>query len=121
MNMNGSSEPSRLAVLSNQALVDSDRWFGDTGTTHNLAYMVLALCGEAGELANIVKKIERKSLNINDAETRFRLMEESTDVLVYLLIIYRLLGVDPEKAYMHVRAQNEKRFMAERAKRETKQ
>lgn len=98
---------SQLFALAKQCHEDSLRWFPHT---HNIPHHTLSMCGEAGEVANIVKKLDRGDLNIGDANTRYKLMMEVTDVFVYLLNISYLLGLDLEKAYMHVRAENEKRF-----------
>jgi NTP pyrophosphatase (non-canonical NTP hydrolase) len=70
----------------------------------------LALCGEAGEIANIVKKIDRGSLNIGDEIVLHDLEGETADVLIYLLNIFGLLQVDPLKAYVAKRTFNDKRF-----------
>lgn len=96
-----------MFALAKQCNDDSLRWFPNS---HNVVHHTLSLCGEAGELANLVKKIDRGSLDIRDANTRYRLMMETTDVFVYLLNIAFLLGLDLQKAYDHVRAENEKRF-----------
>jgi NTP pyrophosphatase (non-canonical NTP hydrolase) len=111
----------RLNALARQCHEDSERWFGDTGTTepgHDLVHHVLSLCGEAGELANLVKKIDRGSLDINDPSTRIKLASETTDVFVYLLNIAYILRVDLERSYLHIRANNEDRFMKERNARD---
>ena len=101
---------------------DSARWFGDIwGSRTKLQMLVhhtLALAGEAGELANIVKKIDRGSLQLNDAVTRNKLTGELTDVLVYLLNIANLLNIDLSRSYEQVRGQNNKRFLEERKARE---
>jgi NTP pyrophosphatase (non-canonical NTP hydrolase) len=111
---------SHLFKLAVQARADSERWFGDQDASHSLPHMVLALCGEAGELANIIKKVERGSLDIKEAAVRHQINMEVTDVFVYLLNISGLILLDLELSNQVVRAQNEKRFMAERQKREGK-
>jgi len=108
----------RLEELERQALDDSNRWFGDVRAAQFLSHHVLALCGEVGELANLVKKIERGSLDGRTAQVQYDLAMETTDVFVYLLNIAGLLGIDLEKTNQIKRAQNEKRFMAQRAERE---
>jgi NTP pyrophosphatase (non-canonical NTP hydrolase) len=101
--------PSELALLAKQCEEDSARWFPGR-TEHNLPFYVLALAGEVGELANVVKKIERGSLNPKDAAVKRMLDMEATDVLIYLLNIFAVLGVDPLKSYNNVRQLNEQRF-----------
>lgn len=100
-------EESRLSELARQCVTDSERWFPDS---NHVPHHTLSLCGEVGEVANIVKKIERGSLNIKDARVRYDLAMEITDAFIYLLNLAGLLGIDLEKAYMHKRAENEKRF-----------
>lgn len=106
--------PSEMAQMVKQCLEDSERWFpsrdGHSPTGRSLPFLVLALAGEVGELANVVKKIERGSLSIKDAAVKRQLDMEATDVLVYLLNIFGVLGVDPKKAYDNVRQLNERRF-----------
>lgn len=98
------------------------RWFGDVNghVALSITHHTLALCGEVGELANIIKKVERGSLDFNDAKVRHHIAQEMTDVYVYLLNLAGLLKIDLEKAYTLVRANNEQRFMEERRIREQK-
>ena len=49
-----------------------------------LAYVTLGLAGEAGEIANKVKKIYRDKKGILDQETRDTLQAEIGDVLWYV-------------------------------------
>jgi NTP pyrophosphatase (non-canonical NTP hydrolase) len=101
-------EPSELVRYIEQCSSDSERWF--PGTRDDLPFMVLALAGEVGELANIVKKIERGTLSKKDAAVRRELAMEATDVFIYLMNVFKLLGVDPGKAYEQKRSINERRF-----------
>ena len=50
----------------------------------NLEYPTLGLAGEAGEVANIVKKIQRDSGGVITDETRAQLKDELGDVLWYI-------------------------------------
>lgn len=106
-----------LRELAELCIDDSERWFGDTGTTRSAAYMALAMAGEVGEFCNVVKKVERGSLDIRDPRTRIMLASELTDVFVYMLNLAGLLGVDLEKSFAGVRAHNEQRFSEGRVKR----
>lgn len=93
--------------LAQQCQEDSRRWFPES---NNIIHHTLSMCGEAGEFANLVKKIDRGSLDIKDANVRHKLMMELTDTYVYLLNIAGLLGLDLERSYEYVRGENEKRF-----------
>lgn len=106
-----------LLRLAQQCAEDSERWFGDMNS-HNLVHHSLAMAGEVGEFCNLVKKIDRGSLDFRAPATRIRLAEELTDVLVYVLNLAAILQVDLEKSYQGVREHNDKRFMEERRERD---
>lgn len=55
-------------------------------------FLVLALCGEAGELANLVKKDWRG----DDGDRTAAIIEELADIGNYAFMIARHLGVDLE-------------------------
>lgn len=97
-----------LHTIARQCVADSKRWFPETAEA--LPFTALALCGEVGELANIVKKVARGSLNIKDAKTRNDLVGEMADVFTYLELMAGILGVDLELAYNIKRIENERRF-----------
>ena len=118
MSSKQSQDETRLSFLERQALDDSERWFGDIEGIHNLGHHVLSLCGEAGELANVVKKIQRGSLDMTDASTHMMLNGETIDVFTYTLNVAGLLGLDLDKGNQYTRGRNEERFMRERAARE---
>jgi NTP pyrophosphatase (non-canonical NTP hydrolase) len=50
----------------------------------NLEYPTLGLAGEAGEVANIVKKIQRDHGSVINEEIRGKLKDELGDVLWYI-------------------------------------
>jgi NTP pyrophosphatase (non-canonical NTP hydrolase) len=99
----------QLYELVVQCLEDSQEYFPDA--QHDLAMWVLCLCGEAGELANVVKKIARGSLDWDDPKTQLQLRMELTDVFIYLLNIAGFLGVDLAEAFKVKRDFNHKRFL----------
>lgn len=65
-------------------------------TTDNLMFMTLALLGEAGELANVVKKIVR---NGETEELWKQFDEELADVLIYFVKLLSIAKVDFDKAW----------------------
>lgn len=87
---------------------DSKRWFPDTAGS--LAFLSLCICGEAGELANIVKKVERGTASWRDASTRNAAAMELVDVLIYVADMAGAMGVNLAQAYKMKRAENERRF-----------
>ena len=51
---------------------------------HNISYPTLGLCGEAGEIANKVKKIDRDDKGVITQARREELIDELGDVLWYI-------------------------------------
>lgn len=94
-----------LAFLSEECKTDTERWFP---STNHIPFMVLAMSGEVGEVANWVKKIERGSCTLE--EVREALSEEVVDVFIYLLNIAGLLQIDLEEGYYAKRIKNQERF-----------
>lgn len=81
-----------------------------------LLFLSAALCGEAGEIANLVKKLwrEKKWSKVVEKDQARHYVEEVkdelADVLIYLLIIANRLEVDLEKLYLEKNKINEERF-----------
>jgi NTP pyrophosphatase (non-canonical NTP hydrolase) len=59
----------------------------------NLEYPTMGLCGEAGEVANIVKKIQRDFGGEITPEIRAKLLDELGDVLWYISACADELGL----------------------------
>ena len=60
---------------------------------NNLEYPTLGLAGEAGEVANIVKKIQRDHGGVINDEIRTKLKDELGDVLWYISACADELGL----------------------------
>lgn len=77
-----------------------DRWHGPGTDPWTLADWSNALCGEAGELANVIKKIRRHqtgAVNAGDpsvSELRAAAAAELADVVIYADLLASQLGVD---------------------------
>lgn len=110
--------PSHTYELSQQALQDGERWFGDSHCAYSIPHHTLALAGEVGELANIVKKVERGSLSGNDPHVRYNMQMELVDVYTYLLNLAGLMNIDLEKGYELKRIENQRRFNEQRRQRD---
>lgn len=95
-----------LSNLVKQCQEDSDRWF--PSISKDLPFTVLALVGETGEMANLVKKVVRGSVSLE--KIKDDLGEEAVDVLIYLCMVFSALDIDIEKVYTEKRAKNELRF-----------
>lgn len=107
MNVNG-KPTGVLGKLALQCADDSKRWFPDYKP--DVPYFALCMAGEVGEFANMVKKVERGSLDPNDAKVRYDMVMELTDVFIYLLNLAGMLNVDLEAAYNVKRQHNEQRW-----------
>lgn len=59
----------------------------------NLEYPTLGLAGEAGEVANVVKKIQRDNEGVITDEIRAKLKDELGDVLWYISACADELGL----------------------------
>jgi NTP pyrophosphatase (non-canonical NTP hydrolase) len=95
-----------LQGLVKQCQRDTHRWFPDVA--EDLAHLALGLNGEAGEVADIVKKIERGSYTLD--QKREHLGEELVDTLIYLCCMAAEAKVDLVDIYKQKRAKNELRF-----------
>lgn len=101
---------SNRTLLDIQAEIDKDtkEWFPDKDI--DLGYLTVALCGEAGEFANILKKIMRGDKDINDKFVRVEMAFELVDVLIYTAMLANLLNIDLTEAYNHKRGINVERY-----------
>ena len=66
-------------------------------------FLSLALCGEAGELANLIKKRWR-----DDADLIEEVRDEIADVRIYLELLAKCFGIEGEKLDQRVEAKLEK-------------
>jgi NTP pyrophosphatase (non-canonical NTP hydrolase) len=55
-------------------------------------FLTLALCGEAGELANMIKKRWRDGVDLSED-----IREEIADIRVYLELIAKCFGIEGDK------------------------
>lgn len=101
--------------LSAAMRTDSRKWFPDLhGSSWDLivAY-TLGLAGETGEVANIIKKLNRGKLGrtkTSDNKASDTLGEELADVLTYLLLLAAELNIDLEAEWERKRAKNNQRW-----------
>jgi NTP pyrophosphatase (non-canonical NTP hydrolase) len=63
------------------------------GIGYNFIYPTLGLIGEAGELANKAKKVMRDHGGVMPEETRLAMVDELGDVLWYVAVLAKELGV----------------------------
>lgn len=69
--------------------------FAGKGDTQGLMYVGLGLAGEAGEIANQIKKVARDDGSVVSPERRAKITDEIGDVFWYLLRLCYELGLDP--------------------------
>lgn len=94
-----------------QAVEDSAIWFPTNihdQSERALILWALCICGEAGELANKVKKFARGSLTLG--EVLPLAADELVDVLVYCFNMAAALDIDLEHEYDRKRRVNVDRF-----------
>lgn len=97
-----------LNDLASRQHADSVRWFPSvhkpvelSGRQHAIAHFALGIAGEAGEIANKVKKhvgYGDQSDQYSEAWLVEHLSDEIPDVLVYLLDLAAELGIDIERS-----------------------
>lgn len=97
-----------LNILARDSHLASHSWFPQTAD--DLRHHVLGLCGEVGELANIVKKIDRGSMTLESEHHRDSLEDEVADVFIYLLNVVAILKMNLGKRYLNKQAFNQERF-----------
>ena len=99
-----------LLAIAAEARANSERWFP---TVHDpsqalvplAVHYALGMCGEAGEVANVVKKALRKGEAASDD-----LAAELADTFIYLILLAGEAGVDLFAAYEAKRDVNEVRW-----------
>jgi len=76
------------------------RWHGPGSVPWNAADWSNATCGEAGEMANVIKKIRRHETGaVNEGDPspealKVMAAEEMADVVIYVDLLANYLGVD---------------------------
>lgn len=103
-----------------QCLEDSETWWGDTGVSNDVVHLALSLAGEVGEFCNIIKKVQRGSLDPDQPEIQLAIRMELTDIFVYLLNLVGIFGFDLTAAFQMKRQENIERFTAARSARENR-
>lgn len=96
-----------IQSLTDRMKKDSHFWHKKIHSNENhqelLTHYALGLCGEAGEVADEVKKM---SYDPGAAARRVDLATELSDVLVYLLLLADLEDIDIIDAYLDKRQHN---------------
>lgn len=85
----------------------------DSGRLERLKYVAIAIAGEAGEFANIIKKALREKFpegKLPDAEKLEMLKKELIDIFIYTLLASRALDVDLESEYFKKIEELRRRF-----------
>ena len=94
----------------------SNYWHDKGGVDWKINFlkdMTIALTGELGEFANVIKKMDRdrKTMGEDPSEERLdKLKEELTDCFIYMIILSNVLEMDIGKEYLKKTKFNEKRF-----------
>lgn len=92
-----------LAALREANVARAQRWHGEDSEPWSLADWSNAMCGEAGEAANVVKKIRRRETSIPAANLYntpdldalgLALSRELADVVIYADLLAAVAGID---------------------------
>jgi NTP pyrophosphatase (non-canonical NTP hydrolase) len=113
-----STQPSESSVDDLTALVRSFAESRDWQQFHTARNLVLALVGEAGELAAEFQWIGDDNIvnALQDADKREAVGSELADVFIYLLRLADVIGIDLAKELEKKIAVNEKRYPIDKAK-----
>jgi NTP pyrophosphatase (non-canonical NTP hydrolase) len=89
----------------------------DWNKFHTIKNLVLALSGEAGELASVVQWIEKVDKEFLDSnlDVRQKLSDELADVFIYLLRIADVSGIDILEAAQEKMKKNSERYTIEKS------
>jgi NTP pyrophosphatase (non-canonical NTP hydrolase) len=90
----------------------SIEWFPKVYTRSQIdrmVHVVLGISGESGELANVMKKINRERATF-DEDAYHDLVLEAADILIYVLLFFSLIGADPMEAIIEKHNHNIGRF-----------
>jgi NTP pyrophosphatase (non-canonical NTP hydrolase) len=101
-----------IVDLIDTALMDSERWFPDKA--HEPFFVAACMAGEAGEVINLMKKVERGT-HTWTPEMKTDVAEEIADVFTYMLGLCGALEINLEEEYHKKRKANDIRFSARRA------
>lgn len=84
---------------------------------HTVKNLVLALVGEAGELASVVQWLENVDKNFLESNEKIRqdLADELADVFIYLIRIADVAGIDIAKAAQDKMHKNSTRYTIEKS------
>ena len=98
-----------IKEMISQCMTDSEDMF--PATANDLSYHTISLAGEVGEFSNLLKKVMRGSVEMEDVYPELR--SELVDVLIYVCTIAGLLRIDLGVEYDIKRATNVRRFTAD--------
>lgn len=94
-----------IEKIAQTMLANSERWFPSNHTTERAAVMhvTLGIAGEAGEVANKVKKLYGYMDQRNEVpdDAYANIVEECVDTLTYCLVLLEILGADIPNAILN--------------------
>jgi NTP pyrophosphatase (non-canonical NTP hydrolase) len=85
----------------------------EKGMLERLKYVTIAINGEAGEMANFVKKALRENFPEGksiDAERLQKVKEEIVDIFIYVMLACRTLKMDLEEEYFKKMRHNDEKY-----------
>lgn len=100
-------DPRDLLAIQLQCIQDNQAWFPEVA--HDLGHHIIGAIGELGEFANIVKKIDRGDLEMNE-EVYAQMCMEIVDFFIYTVACATILNFDLAMGYHQKREYNVQRF-----------
>jgi NTP pyrophosphatase (non-canonical NTP hydrolase) len=80
----------------------------DENNIHELEHLAVCLTGEVGEFCNLLKKVVRGDLKLDD--TKSKIDEELADCFIYLIKISNQFNVDIEAEFLKKLDKNKIKF-----------
>ena len=110
-----SNKDNDLLAMAKQCIADSKAYFPRfesevSSSTGKLLHFAIGMSTEANEFLEIMKKIDRGSLDYDDPDVRTKLEKEAVDTLIYVMNVFGQMGIDPLEAYNEKRNFNNSRF-----------
>ena len=106
--------PNEIDEIGRACFSDSKRWFPHLheSTERMVTHFTLGLTGEAGEVADAVKKVNRRLTGLSEisAQDADRITDELADVIIYSLDLMTALGRLPGATIRNKQRFNEERF-----------
>lgn len=97
----GYKNKTSVLVQLREANADRCPAFGHEVKDWSLPQWGNAVAGETGELCNVIKKIDRGDLSLEEANKRHLIADEAADIVIYLDLLCQRAGVSLQTALVN--------------------